>query len=236
MRAAAARTCVDTMGCSGCWLPSTFPRSWEDDLVVLLVEALLDEGPRLDSDGPALELRRPPLVVLYGLGAMRAASSAADLSPDGMTITGISPWPLLLRLLGAVTVALRTLCRSWCSVICRSVLGRRSLLLEGVGLRRSPVPADSVPRRLGDGDLAATRIWACWAVTIWWSRLCPRSRSRLVEGANLSPKLYWAALLGSRSRSRQLWRGSRARLVRGYALASMASAAAGPSRQFPRRS
>ena len=97
VRAAAARTCVDTMGCSDCWLPSTFPRSWEDDLVVLLVEALLDEGPRLDSDGPALELRRPPLVVLNGLGAMRAASSAADLSSDGMTIIGNSPWlPLLL--------------------------------------------------------------------------------------------------------------------------------------------
>ena len=97
------RAFVDTVGCSDRWLPSTFPRSWVDDLVVLLVEApllveaLLDEGPRLDSDGPALELRRPPLVVLNGLGAMRAASSAADLSSDGMTIIGNSPWlPLLL--------------------------------------------------------------------------------------------------------------------------------------------
>ena len=91
------RAFVDTVGCSDRWLPSTFPRSWVDDLVVLLVEALLDEGPRLDSDGPALELRRPPLVVLNGLGAMRAASSATDLSSDGMTIIGNSPWsPLLL--------------------------------------------------------------------------------------------------------------------------------------------
>ena len=91
------RAFVDMVGCSDRWLPSMLSRSWEDDIVVLLVEALLDEGPRLDSDGPALEPRRPPLVVLNGLGAMRAASSAADLSSDGMTIIGNSPWlPLLL--------------------------------------------------------------------------------------------------------------------------------------------
>ena len=97
------RALVDMVGCSDRWLPSTFPRSWVDDLVVLLVEApllveaLLDEGPRLDPDGPVSGLRRPPLVVLNGLGAMRAASSATDLSSDGMTIIGDSPWsPLLL--------------------------------------------------------------------------------------------------------------------------------------------
>ena len=93
MRTAAARTGVDAMGCSDCWLPSTSARSREEDLVVLMEGALLDEGSRLDSvsDDPALELRRPPLVVLYGRGAMRAASSAADLSPGGMTITRLSP-------------------------------------------------------------------------------------------------------------------------------------------------